>query len=216
MQHRGGRTLHIGYGKHWCLALQVSHHNSLRMLLLQLNDGLYREFLVYMAATVPEQHVSACYAVDIVAEVVIRTKDNLRILWETVDYLLGIATGHHAIGQSLHGSGGIHIAYHLVAWVLFLILLQILSLAAVGKRAAGIQVRAEHNLVWTQELAGFSHEVHAAHHHHLSFCFSSLTSQSQRITHKVGNILNLAYSIVVRQDNRIFLLAKLSDFSFQV
>ena len=30
MQHRGGRTLHISYGKHWCLALQVSHDKANR------------------------------------------------------------------------------------------------------------------------------------------------------------------------------------------
>ena len=100
--------------------------------------------------------------------------------------------------------------------MLLLIFLQILSLAAVGERAAGIQVRAEHGFVRAQELASLSHEVHTAHNHYLGIGFGSLASQCQRITHKVGNILNLTNRVVVGEDNRIFLLAKLSDFSLQV
>lgn len=93
---------------------------------------------------------------------------------------------------------------------------QILSLTAVSKRATSIQVRTDHGFVRTQEFACLSHEVHATHNHYLGIGFCSFTSQSQRVANKVGDVLNLTYRIVVGEDNSIFLLAKLSDFSFQV
>ena len=216
MQHGGCRTLHIGYGKHRSLALQVSHHNSIRMLLLQFDDSLYREFLVYMAATIPELHISSCYTIDIVAQIVVGTKDNLLILWKSINYLLGIAAGHNTVGQGLHGSSSIHIAHYLIARMLFLIFLQILCLAAIGKRTAGIQVWAKHCLVRAQELAGLRHEMNTTHHHHLGIGLGSLAGQSQGITNKVGYVLYLAYGIVVRQDDSILFLTKLLNFSFQV
>ena len=197
MQHGGCRTLHIGYGKHRSLALQVSHHNSIRMLLLQFDDSLYREFLVYMAATIPKQHVSSCNTIDIVAQIIVGTKDNFLILWESINHFLGIAAGHNTVGQSLHGCSSIYIAHYLIARMLFLIFLQILCLAAIGKRTAGIQVWAKHSLVRAQELASLSHEMNTTHYHHLGVGLGSLAGQCQGIANKVGYILYLSYRIVV-------------------
>ena len=100
--------------------------------------------------------------------------------------------------------------------MLLLVLLQVLSLAAISKRATSIQVWAQHSLVWAQQLAGLSHEVNTTHHHHLGISFSSLTSQSQTVAHEVGNILNLSYRVVVSQDYRILLLAETANLFLQV
>ncbi len=75
------------------------------------------------------------------------------VLWETVNHLLGITACHYTISQRLHCSRGVYIAHHLISRVLFLVLFQILSLAAVSKRATCIQVRTDHGFVRTQEFA---------------------------------------------------------------
>ena len=171
---------------------------------------------MYMATTVPKQHIAACNAVYIVTEIIVWTKDDFFVLWKTVNHLLGITACHYTISQRLYSSRGVYIAHYLISRVLFLVLFQILSLTAVSKRATSIQVRTDYGFVRTQEFACLSHEVHATHNHYLGIGFCSFTSQSQRVANKVGDVLNLTYRIVVGEDNSIFLLAKLSDFSFQV
>ncbi len=50
---------------------------------------------MYMAATIPEKHISARYTIDIVAQVVVGPKVQSSRPVESVNHLLGIATGHH-------------------------------------------------------------------------------------------------------------------------
>ena len=88
------------------------------MLCLQFHDGLYRELLVYMATAVPQQHRAARHTVDVVAQVVVGTEDNLLVLRERC---------HHNIRESLDSRSGVDIAHHLIARMLLLILLQILG-----------------------------------------------------------------------------------------
>ena len=216
MKHRGGGAFHVGNSQNGSLALQVRHHDGIGILLLQLHDRLHGEFLMHMTSTVPEQHTPARDTVDVVAKVVVGAKDDLLALGEAVDDLLGIAAGHHTIRQRLHCRRGVHIAHHLVTRMLLLVFLQVFSLAAVRQRTSGIEVGAQHGLVRTQELAGLRHEMHAAHHHHLGIGLGSLAGKGEGVAHEVGNVLYLAHRIVVRQDNRILLLAEPAYLLFQV
>ena len=86
---------------------------------------------MHMAASIPKQHLTACHLVDIVSKVIVRTKDQFCILWQLVYHLLGIAAGHYHIRQRLHGCRRIDITDDLIAGMLFLVFLQVLSLARV-------------------------------------------------------------------------------------
>ena len=88
---------------------------------------------MHMASTVPQQHLTACHTVDIVAKIVVRTEDDFSILRQLVNHALGIATGHYYIGQSLHSSCSVDIAHHQMIGMLLLELPQIVSLAAVSQ-----------------------------------------------------------------------------------
>ena len=47
---------------------------------LHRDDSGYREALMNVTAALPEVHVATCHLVDVTAQVVVRTKQNLRIL----------------------------------------------------------------------------------------------------------------------------------------
>ena len=97
-EHGCRGTFDVGHGQHGCLALEVGHDEGVGITALQGGDGLHAELLVDMATTVPQQHVAAGDGVDIVAEVVVGTEDELFILGHGADYLHGIAGGDAAVG----------------------------------------------------------------------------------------------------------------------
>ena len=169
-----------------------------------------------MAAAVPEQHVATRHAVDIVAQIVVGTEDELLVLRQTVHHLLRVARSDHHVCERLHGSRSVHVAHHLVARVLRLELLQVLSLARVRKRAAGCEVGAEHLLLRRKQLACLSHEVHAAHHDDLSVGLCSLARQCQRVADEIGHLLHFAHRIVVSQHHCVLLLTQATYLLLQV
>lgn len=58
--------------------------------------------------------------------------------------------------------------------------------------------------------------MHAAHHDDVGIGFGSLLCQSEAIAHIVGNVLNFAFGVVMRQNDGIFFLAKASDFGLHI
>ena len=147
LQQYGRRTHHIGEGYDGSLALRVYQHLSARMLLLQSYYIGCGETLVHVASAVPEQHVPARHTVDVRAQIIVRSEDKLLVLRERVHYLLGVAARHHDVRKRLHGSRGVHIAHHLVVWVLLPVFPQVLRTAGVGERASRIEVRTDHGLI---------------------------------------------------------------------
>ena len=62
--------------------------NGIRIISLKFKNFLYAEFLMNMASTIPQKHISACYGIDVVSKVVVWTKDEFLVGWETINYLL--------------------------------------------------------------------------------------------------------------------------------
>ena len=188
----------------------------MRMLLLQRHDGLHRETLMHMAATLPQQHLSARSRVDVAAQVVVGAKDDALVPGQLVYNLLRIAARHHHIGQRLHSRRRVHIAHHGVAGMLIDERLQVVGLATVGQRAASVQVGAQHLLLWRQQLARLGHEVHTRHHNDVGVGLRSLSGQRKRVAHKVGHLLNVARGVVVGQQHRVLLLAQTTNLLLQI
>ena len=169
-----------------------------------------------MATAIPQQHLPSRHLVDIVTKIIVRTKNQFGILRQLVHYFLSIAARHHHIRQCLYGCRRVHIRHYLITRMLILVFLQVLCPTRVGQRTAGIQVRTQYRLLRRQQFAGLSHEVHAAHHHHLCICLRCLAGQSQRVAHKVGHLLYVSHRIVMGQNNCIFLLTESTNLLFQV
>ena len=216
LQQHSRRAHHIGHGQHRAFALGMGQHQCPRMGLLEFQYLRHRETLVHMAAAVPEQHLPAGDRVDIRPQVLVGTEDELGVLREGVDNLLGVAAGHHHIGQRLDGRRGVHVADHLIAGMLVLELPQVFGAARVGQRTACVEVGAEHHLLRRENLTGLGHEMHTAHHDHVGIGLGSLARQRQRVANEVGHLLNLAHRIVVSQDDSILLLGQTPYLSLQV
>ena len=129
LQQHSSRTHHVGKRHHRSFTLRMHKHLSSRMLLLQSYYLLCREALMHVASAVPQQHVSSRHTVDIRAEVVVRTEDQLLVLREGVNDLLCVSARHHHIRQRLHRRRGVNIAHHLISRMLLLEFLQVFSLA---------------------------------------------------------------------------------------
>ena len=214
-QHGGRGAFDVGEGQDGSLALEVGHDEGVGILGFEGHDGLDAELLVDMATTIPQQHVAPGDGVDIVAEVVVGTEDELFVLGHGVDDLHGVAGGHTAVGDGLHSRRGVDIADDLIAGMLSLVAGQVGSVAAVGEGASGGGVGLQDCLLRGQELAGLSHEVDTTHHQDGGVGGGSLTGQGQGVTDKVGNLLNLRARIVMGQDEGVALFGEATHLSFQ-
>ena len=87
---------------------------------------------MYMTSTIPKQHLSSCYLINIITQVIIRTKYQFGILWQLINNLLGITTGHYHISQRLHSCCSVYITDNLIARMLILELLQVFSLTTIS------------------------------------------------------------------------------------
>ena len=204
-QSFGGANL-VGNEAYGLWALRVNEHMSVGVLLLELHNLLNREFLVHLAVAVPHHHVAACDAVDVVAQVAVGTEDELLILGEAVDNLLGVAAGHYHIGESLDGSTGISVADNSVSWVLLDERLKLIGRTTVAQRAARVEVGHYNSFLRAQNFSCLAHEMHATEHYHRRFHILRQLCQCQAVANVVGKILNFVTLVEVRHNNSILLL----------
>ncbi len=92
--------------------------------------------------------------------------------------------------------------------------LKIVGRATVGKGAPGGEVRHEDSLSGAKDLDGFAHEMHSAHHHGGDFGaeFGGFAGEGQRVAYYVGELLNVAFGVVMSEDNGAFFFFEATDF----
>ncbi len=215
LEQCGRRSHLVGNHEQRFPALRMSQHHRLRILLFQFHDLLHRKFLVDMTCAVPQKHLPPGHRIYIIAEIPVRTENNLLILRKRLHDLSGVRRSHQHVAQSLHLRRSIDIAHHRMAGMLTDETTEITGRATVGKRTSGTLVRQQHRLVRTEYLHGLTHEVHTAHHHHRLRQLRADLGQRQRIAYMVGHILNLRTRIIMGQNHRLFLLLQFFDFCFQ-
>jgi len=71
----------------------------------------------------------------------------------------------------------------------------------------------KHFFAGIQDLCRLGHKVHPAEDYYRAFCPAGLYAQLQGITHKVSNVLHLAYLVVVCQYDSIFFCFQFFYFS---
>ena len=97
-----------------------------------------------------------------------------------------------------------------------LIFLQVVGLARVGERTAGIEVGRQYEFVGTKYLARLGHEVNATHHDNLRVGVGSLLCQSKRVADEVCHLLYFATRVVVSQHDGVFLTTHLSYLFLEI
>ena len=169
----------VGKFHHRALALWMYQYLGIRILLLQFQYLLHREFLMHMTCTVPKEHVPARYTIYISTQVAVGAEDDGSVLRERLHYLAGIAAGHHYVGNGLGGSRGVYITYNGMTRMLCHELCKLVGRATLRQGAGSLQIGNKDFLVGTEYLACFAHKVHATHYYYISIGGCSLLCQSQ-------------------------------------
>jgi hypothetical protein len=93
---------------------------------------------------------------------------------------------------------------------------ELLGRAGVFKAAAGIHVWQHHDLFGAEDLGRVGHELDSAKRDHIRVGIGRHLAQLQTVADEIRQILNVRCLVVMRQDNRIALLAQPVDLRAQV
>ena len=87
---------------------------------------------------------------------------------------------------------------------------ELLGRAAVLQAAAGVHVGQHDDLVGRQDLGGLGHEADAAEGDHVGVGRRRLARQIEAVADEIGEVLDLGLLVIMREDDRVALLASRS------
>ena len=88
--------------------------------------------------------------------------------------------------------------------------------AAVLEAAARVHVGQHHDLFGAEDLGRIGHELHAAEGDDIGIGFGGLLAQFQTVADEIGKVLNIGGLVVMRENDRVLLLAEAIDLGEQV
>ena len=198
----------------------MHQHDGIRVLGLQRQQLLGLELVVHDARTLPQQHVGAGLATDVVAQVPVRPPDELFSLrLEVGDDLQRHRRRDDPVGTRLHGGAGVGIHHHRPVRMLVAEGRELVLGAAQVQRAFCFQIRHQHRLVRAEDLGAFAHEAHAGHHQHPRRMGGAESGHLQRIAHAAagfqGQILDVGIHVVVGHQHGIAFVQQGRNAFFQ-
>ena len=194
----------------------MGDHGGVGVLPLQLQDPRGRELLVHVAGAVPQHHLAARDAVDVMAQVTVGAEDDLLLFRQAFDDLPRVGRGDHDVGHCLDRGRRVDVRDDRVARMRLDEPLERLRRAAVRQRAARVQVGHQHLLLRAEDLGRLAHEMHAAHDEDAGLRLRRPLRQGEAVAHEVGDVLDLARLVVVRQDDGVLLFPQPVDFRLEV
>ena len=205
-----------GVAKDAVVALRMRDHLGLGILRDQLEQAALAERLVDDAGTFPQHEVRAIrLLLHERTEVAIRREHDLLIA-ERLDDLHRVGRRADHVRERLHLGRAVDVADDRVARVALQPVLERGRGAAIGERAACLEVRDDHDLVRVQDLRGLGHEVNAAERDHIGLGPGGGLRELERITDEIGEVLDLGLLVVVRQDHRVALLLEPPDLRLEL
>lgn len=216
LQHLRRRADEVRVRQHRLLALGVGHHESLGVVVLQLDEVFFVEHFMDDAAAGPQKHVASGLLGDIVAQMPVRRKEDAAARWNAVDNFDGIGAGANDVAEGFDRGRRIDIGNDEAVLMLCFEGRKSFGRATVRQGATGVEVRQQNQLFRVEDFGRFRHEVHAAKDDDVRLCLSSLLSERQAVAHKVRAVLYFALLIIVRQDNRIQLAFQLFNLVFNM
>ena len=220
LPHLLGPANEVGVLEHRPRALGVSHHNAPRVVPLGPQQILHAEDLVHHARSGPEDHRPTGHLREVPPQVLVGDEQDLFVGGHAFDDLAGVATGHNPVAQALHRRGGVDVGDGLKVAPfrpqLGLERRQLVGGATVGERAARLQVGQQHPLLRAQDLGRLGHEVHPGEDNGLLRDRHGVPGQLETVARVVGDLLDLAIHVEVRQDHRVVLPLECLDLFDQV
>ena len=164
----------------------------------------------------PEHHVAPGPVHDPAAQVAVRGEDDLPVRGDAPHHPLGVGAGADDVRMGLHSGRAVDVAHHHVVGVVLEPGAESVGRAAVGQRAAGVQVGNDDALGGVEDLGGFGHEVDAAEGDHLRVGPGGGLAELQAVAYEVGQVLDLGILVVVGEDDGVALGAQAGDLRRQV
>ena len=93
---------------------------------------------------------------------------------------------------------------------------ELVGRAAVGERAAGLEIGHHHLARGIQDLRRLGHEVDAAEGDHVGFHLLGGLRELERVADEIGEVLDLGFLVVVGQDHGVALALDARDRGFEI
>ena len=201
----------VGQIQEVLLAFGMGDHLRLRMLQLQLQQGLLAEGFVHGAAPRPQRQFTPALALHPTPQVAVRREQHRPVLRQLPHQINGIAAGADQVALGLHRRRAVDVTHHHVVGMLGPERRELIGWAVIGQGAAGIEIRQHHCLLGAEDLGGLRHEMNTAERDHIGVGAGRLAGQLERVTNEISDVLNFRLLVVVRQHHGVALLLQPLD-----
>ena len=206
-----GRADHVAQFDDALRRFGMNQHHRIGMFRLQHRQFLPFKFVVNDTRTLPQQHIRACFAADVVAEVAVGSPNQLLAARFQIRHdFQRHRRRDHPIGTRFHGGGSVGVHYDCAVGVLVAKRRKRFFRATQIQRTFRFQIRHQHRFFRAEDFRALAHEAYARHHQRIGFVFRTEASHFQRITHASARlqsqILNQRINIIMRHQDRVFLL----------
>ena len=215
-----GRADHIAQFNNALRRFGMNQHHRVGVFRLQRRQLLPFKFVMDDARTLPQQHIRARFAADVVAEVAVGPPNQfLAARFQIRHDFQRHRRRYHPVGTRFHGGGSVGVHYHRTVGVLVAKRRKRLFRTTQIQRTFRFQIRHQHRFFRAEDFRALAHEAHARHHQCIGFVFRTETRHLQRIAHASAcfqsQILNQRIDVIMRHQDRVFLLQQGLDFVFQ-
>ena len=94
--------------------------------------------------------------------------------------------------------------------------LELFRRTAVLEAAARVHVGQDDDLLGAEDLGGVGHELHPAENDDIGIGLGGLLAQFEAVADEIGKVLDIGGLVVMRENDRVLLLAKAIDLGEQV
>ena len=137
------------------------------------------------------------------AEILIRDEQQVLVLRRSFDNFHRVAAGANHVAQRLHRRTAIDVGDGPEIRIGLLHRGEFVRRTAFLERTAGVLVRQHDDFLRVQNLRRLGHEMHAAENNHVGAGFGGLLGKSERIAHKIRDVLDFRHLVIVRQDDGV-------------
>ncbi|MNZ83905.1 hypothetical protein D3C78_1026470 [compost metagenome] len=163
-----GGTHRVGQLDHRRWRLRVHQDGRIRVQRLHVFQLLGLELFMNDARTVPKQHVGACLALNVGAQVLVRAPDDrLAVVHQAFDDFQRATGGHDPVRSRFHRCRGVGIHHHRTLRMLVTERRELVYRAPQVQRTGRLQGRHQHAFFRIEDFRRLPHELHARHHYGL-------------------------------------------------
>ena len=195
-------------------AFRVGDDEGVGIFRLDPVDGVAGELDVDITVALPQIHLAAGLLHDPGTEVFVRDKKDGPVSGSELDDFHGVAGGADDVAERFDAAGAVDVGDDVVVFLRVRLEegFELVGGAGLFERAAGVGVGQDDDFFGVHDLGGLRHEVDAAEGDDVGIGGLGMIGEAERVAHVVGDVLDVAGLIVVREDDGVpaFFRARIS------